>query len=90
MNLYISNLGDQVTDESLRAVFATYGMVRSSIIIRDEVNGHSRGFAFVDMPDSDAAGRAMARVHGSVLNGRSVEVQEASQGFPEQQLATRP
>ena len=49
MNLYISNLGDQVTDESLRAVFATYGMVRSSIIIRDEVNGHSRGFAFVDM-----------------------------------------
>ncbi len=80
MNIYVSNLGDQITDESLRAVFATYGEVVSSIIVRDQLKSTSIGFAYIDMPDSSQAMRAIDTLHGSVLNGRELSVQPARPG----------
>ena len=77
MNLYISNLGEQITDESLRAIFATYGSVESATIVKDQFTGFSRGFAFVEMPDDAEANAAIVRLNGSVLNGRSVSVERA-------------
>ena len=77
MNLYVSNLGDQITDESLRAIFATHGAVNSSEIVKDHFNGYSRGFAFVDMPNEQEALKAIQRINGSVVNGRNVSVEEA-------------
>lgn len=77
MNLYISNLGEQITDESLRAIFATHGEVESATIIKDQFTGFSRGFAMVEMPNDIEATNAMARINGSVLNGRSVSVEKA-------------
>jgi RNA recognition motif-containing protein len=77
MNLYVSNLGEQITDESLGAVFATYGVVSSSKIIKDHVSGHSRGFGFIDMPNDDEAQKAIGKIDGTVVNGRNVSVKEA-------------
>jgi RNA recognition motif-containing protein len=77
MNLYVSNLGDQITDESLRAIFATHGEVNSSKIIKDHSNGSSRGFGFVDMPNDQEAQRAMEKINGVVVNGRNVSVKQA-------------
>jgi len=77
MNLYISNLGDQITDESLRAIFATYGVVHSARIAKDQFTGYSRGFAFIEMPNEHEAIAAMSRINGSILNGRSVSVEKA-------------
>jgi RNA recognition motif-containing protein len=77
MNLYVSNLGDQITDESLRAIFATHGEVSSSKIIKDHTTGSSRGFGFVDMPNNVEAQIAMERINGVVVNGRNVSVKEA-------------
>ncbi len=77
MNLYVSNLGDQITHESLRAIFATHGEVLSSEIIRDETTGGSVGFAFVEMPDDEEAQAAMEKINGMVVNGRNISVEEA-------------
>jgi RNA recognition motif-containing protein len=77
MNLYVSNLGDQITDESLRAVFATHGEVRSSRIIKDNATGTSRGFGFIDMPNDTEAQNAIGKINGTVVNGRNVSVTEA-------------
>jgi len=77
MDLYVSNLGDQITDESLRAVFATHGRVRTSTIIKDQLTGCSKGFGFVNMPDDSEAQNAIKYIHGSVVNGRYVSVTEA-------------
>ena len=77
MNLYISNLGDKITDESLEIIFATHGEVRSSKVIKDRFSGYSRGFAFVEMPNNNEAENAIARIHGTIVDGRSIEVREA-------------
>jgi len=77
MNLYVSNLGDQITDESLRAVFATHGQVSSSRIIKDHSTGYSRGFGFVNMPNDQEAQNAIDKINGAIVNGRSVSVTEA-------------
>jgi RNA recognition motif-containing protein len=78
MNLYVSNLGDQITDESLRAVFATYGEVRSSTISKDDAAGDPGRFGFVEMPDEMQAQNAINRLNGTIVNGRFVSVKEAA------------
>ena len=77
MNLYISNLGDKITDESLRATFATYGEVGSAKVIKDHFTGYPRGFAFVEMPNEVEATVAISKINGTVIDGRSISVQEA-------------
>lgn len=77
MNLYVSNLGEQITDESLRAIFATYGQVSSSKIIRHQNSTLPGGFAFVNMPDDADAQKAMEKINGTVINGRNVSVKQA-------------
>jgi RNA recognition motif-containing protein len=80
MNLYVSNLGDQITNDSLQIIFATHGEVRSSNIIKDHNTGLSRGFGFIEMPRDEEAQMAMARINGSMINGRNISVQEARPG----------
>lgn len=77
MNLYVSNLGDQITDESLEAIFATHGKVISARVIKDHFNGYSKGFAFVQMPNDEEAQKAMEKINGMVVNGSNVSVQPA-------------
>lgn len=82
MNLYVSNLGDQITDDSLEVIFATHGKVNSCRIIKDRFSGYSRGFGFVDMPDDDEAKNAMKKIHDMVINGQNVSVKEAKPRTP--------
>ena len=77
MNLYVSNLGEEITHESLRAIFATHGEVQSSKVIKDHATGISRGFGFVEMPNDGEAQTAIEKINGTVVNGRSISIQEA-------------
>jgi RNA recognition motif-containing protein len=80
MHIYISNLGDRVTNESLRAVFATYGEVRSSKLIPDGFSDYPSGFAFVEMPNEREALTAMAKLKGSILDGHAIGVSGTKPG----------
>ena len=73
MNLYVSNLGEQVTEESLRAVFAAHGRIDAFHFMKDQDTG--RGFGLVDMPNDTEARRALKKIHGTVINGRSISVE---------------
>ncbi|HEV7620930.1 MAG TPA: RNA-binding protein [Flavisolibacter sp.] len=77
MNIYISNLGDKITDESLRTLFAEHGKVNSAKVITDHFTGYPRGFAFVDMPDETEASLAITKINGSILEGQTLSVKEA-------------
>ena len=61
MNIYVSNLSFNVQDEDLREFFTEYGEVSSAKVITDKFTGKSRGFGFVEMPDNEAAQKAIAQ-----------------------------
>ena len=59
MDIYVGNLAYATTDEGLRAAFAAYGEVTSARVVTDRMNGRSKGFGFVEMPDRAQAQAAI-------------------------------
>jgi RNA recognition motif-containing protein len=87
MNIYVSNLSFNVQDEDLRGFFAEYGEVSSASVITDKLTGKSRGFGFVEMPDDEAAKKAIAELDNGAVEGRNIRVQEAK---PKEDRGSRP
>ena len=77
MNIYVSNLSFNVADEDLRDFFADYGEVSSAKVITDKFTGKSRGFGFVEMPDEEAAKKAIQELDQAVVEGRTIGVSVA-------------
>ena len=75
--LYVGNLGFDVTDKELEALFAQAGVCESVAIITDKFSGQSRGFGFVEMSSNDEAQRAIQQFNGQELKGRPLKVNEA-------------
>lgn len=82
MNIYVGNLAWGVADEELRQAFESYGQVTSATVIKDKVSGKSRGFGFVEMPDSAEAQAAINGLNGTDLKGRAITVNEARPAKP--------
>jgi len=74
MNIYVSNLSFNVRDEDLQEYFAEYGEVTSAKVILDKFTNKSRGFAFVEMPDEEAAKKAIQELDGASVDGRTIGV----------------
>jgi len=77
MNIYIGNLSYGVNDEELRSAFEEFGKVDTVSIIKDNLTGQSKGFAFVEMPDAEEAQKAISGMNGKDLKGRALTVNEA-------------
>jgi RNA recognition motif-containing protein len=77
MNIYVSNLSFNVTDEDLKSYFAEYGEVSSAKVITDKLTNRSRGFGFVEMSDDAAAQKAIAELDGATVDGRAIKVNVA-------------
>ncbi len=74
--LFVGSISFQTTEDSLKSFFEQIGQVESVKIIIDRATGRSKGFAFVEMSDSDAD-RAIAELNGKELDGRTIVVNEA-------------
>ena len=77
MNIYVGNLSYEVTEEDLREAFEGFGSVESVKIIKDRWSGESKGFGFVEMPETAEANSAIKGLSGKVLKGRALNVNEA-------------
>ena len=77
MNIYVGNLSYDTSDQSLRAAFEAFGEVTEASVIVDRETQRSRGFGFVEMPDSGAAESAIRGMNGQELDGRTVTVNQA-------------
>ena len=82
MNIFVGNLAFSTTDRDLRQLFEPYGVVDTINIITDRYTGQSRGFGFVEMPDSAAAKAAIQGLQGQALGGRTLNVNEAKPREP--------
>jgi RNA recognition motif-containing protein len=75
--LYVGNLGFDVTDKELEAVFSQAGVCESVAVITDKFSGQSRGFGFVEMSSNAEAQKAIQQFNGQDLKGRALKVNEA-------------
>lgn len=72
--LYVGNLSYDTTENDLADLFAQAGTVTNTDIIQDRATGKSRGFAFVEMSNSEEANKAISLFHGKDLGGRALTV----------------
>jgi cold-inducible RNA-binding protein len=77
MNIYVGNLPRKASENELTALFAQFGEVKSSKIIKDNLSGESRGFAFIEMPDTAAANQAIKELDSKEFCERKLKVNEA-------------
>jgi RNA recognition motif-containing protein len=77
MNIYVGNLSWTMTDDDLSNLFTQYGSVTSAKILKDKMNGRSKGFGFVEMEDDEAAKTAIANLNESEVQGRKLIVNES-------------
>ena len=77
MNIYVGNLSWSMTDDDLMNLFTQYGSVSSAKILKDKMNGRSKGFGFVEMEDDEAAKTAIANLNETEVQGRKLIVNES-------------
>ena len=77
MNIYVGNLSWTMTDDDLSNLFTQYGSVTSAKILKDKMNGRSKGFGFVEMEDDEAAKTAIANLNETEVQGRKLIVNES-------------
>lgn len=77
MNIYVGNIPYSVSEGDLKDAFEAFGGVESARIVMDRETNRSKGFAFVEMSDNDAAQKAIDSLNGSEFGGRKIVVNEA-------------
>ena len=77
MNIYVGNLSFQLTEQDLRAEFEKFGKVDRAHVAMDKYTGKSKGFGFVEMPNSSEAEMAIKRLNGVSVKDRNLKVNES-------------
>ncbi len=81
--LFVGNLPFQVDDASLLEAFQSKGFeVATCRVVLDRDTGRSRGFAFVDIEDDNAARDAIEAMNDFEIHGRNMRVTEAEDRRP--------
>ena len=75
--LYVGNLPFQTGEDDLQALFAEVGAVESVSVVRDQMTGRARGFAFVEMSTEEDAQKAINALNAREFGGRQLTVNEA-------------
>ncbi|GIW39431.1 MAG: RNA-binding protein [Candidatus Binatia bacterium] len=75
--VYVGGLPYSTGDAELSELFSAHGTVESVRIVTDRMTGRSRGFGFVEMSSAEEAEAAIAALNGSVLEGRTLTVNQA-------------
>ena len=75
--LFVGNLSFNTDERRLEELFQSVGPVESVSIVRDQMTGRARGFAFIEMQSDEAARAAIDRLNETELDGRKLAVNEA-------------
>ncbi len=77
LKLHVGNLGPNVSEAEIRALFSRAGAVTGVELMLDPASGQSRGHGFVTMATPELAAAALEAFHGYELGGRYLAVTEA-------------
>jgi len=84
-NIFVARLDYGVTQEELKNAFEQYGQVNKVSLAIDKETGKSKGFAFIEMKNSEEAAAAIKGLDGQTMHGRQIAVKQAedrSNGAP--------
>jgi len=74
VNVYVKNLGDEITDERLLQEFQKFGQIANARIMADPMTGKSKGFGFVCFSAPEEATKAITEMNGRMLEGKPLYV----------------
>jgi nucleolin len=75
--LFVGNLPQRLCFPELEDLFTPFGTILSAELMTDPTTGRSRGFGFVEMESAEAAQAAIAALHGTEMEGQTLNVHEA-------------
>ena len=76
MKLLIRNLARTTTEVELKALFELHGQLQSCNLVLDTETGKSKGFGFVEMPNTGQAKAAMKMLNGKDIAGSKIRVKK--------------
>ena len=80
--VFVGGLSWNTTDAGLRKAFALYGDISEAKVITERDTGRSRGFGFVTFARDEDAKKAISKMDGASLDGRTLKVSEAQEKGP--------
>ena len=76
--IFVGNISFDASEQDLRNLFAAEDrQVTSVSVVMDRETGRPRGFAFVEMGNTDDMNAAIKALDGADLHGRPLRVNEA-------------
>lgn len=78
MNIFVAKLNFKTSKEDVLSAFSKFGEVKSVKIVRDKETGRSKGYGFVEMPNDEEANNAIAALHDTALDERTIVVKPAN------------
>ncbi len=79
MNIHVRNLDYDIKEDDLKDIFFKFGEISSIKIIKNRVAGQPKCSAFVEMPNSPEAEKAIQALNESELKGRNIKVRQSKQ-----------
>jgi len=73
----VGNLDPTIDEETLKAVFITFGDIKNAEIPKDMVTGQQKGFGFVEFEDKKDADAAIDNFDDAEVFGRIIRVKKA-------------
>ena len=79
LRLFVGNINHACTEFELKEWFEDQGhSVTFTVILRDKITGHSRGFGFVEIQDTSDLKGTVERLNGRRLKGRVLTINAAT------------
>lgn len=79
MKIFVAGLPYDLDDAELEEIFEKFGTVTSAKVAMDKETGKSKGFAFIEMPDSTEAKDAIESMNDISLGKKPLVVKEAEE-----------
>ncbi len=81
MKLLIRNLSRSTTEKEVKDLFEEYGTLQSCHLVLDKSTGNSKGFAFVEMPNTQEATVAMKNLNETRIAGNKIRVRNTEDKY---------
>jgi cold-inducible RNA-binding protein len=88
MKIFLSNISYNTGAAELHELFSTHGTVISIKLMEDQ-NGRPRGIGFIEMSSREEAEKAITKLNGKELEGRSLSVSIAKENINRRSFGER-